>query len=85
MENRPVKVVIDTNLWVSMAMGSRIVSEQMFLILQNPNIEVFISAELIDELTKTLSKPRLRKYLSHDRSKNLFDIIWDAAQLRNDF
>ena len=59
MNETSIKVVIDTNLWVSMAMGSNTVSQQMLSIIENPLIEIVASAELLDELTKTLAKPRL--------------------------
>lgn len=81
MTNDPIRVVIDTNIWVSMALGSRVVSEQMAYLLQDPNLDVFVSAELLEELTDTLAKPRLQKYLSHNRTKNLFDLIWEKAKL----
>lgn len=73
--------MIDTNLWVSMAMGSRVVSEQMLRIIENPDLEFFTSAELLDELTETLAKPRLQKYLTYERAKQLFDLIWLKTQL----
>ena len=81
MSNKSIKIVIDTNLWVSMAMGSRVISEQMLQIIENPDIEIFISLELIEELTETLTKPRLQKYLSQARTTYLFELIWQKAQL----
>jgi putative PIN family toxin of toxin-antitoxin system len=81
MSNKPLKIVVDTNLWVSMAMGSRVVSEQMLQIIENPAIELFTSAELLEELTETLKKSRLQKYLTYERTKYLFDLIWLKTQL----
>lgn len=77
----PVKVVIGTNIWVSMALGSRVVSEQMAFLLQGPSIDIVVSAELLEELTDTLAKPRLQKYLSHSRTQQLFELIWEKAKL----
>ena len=81
MPDSTIRVVIDTNLWVSMALGSRAVSEQMARVLDNPSIALFISAELLDELTDTLAKPKLQRYLSKTRTQHLFDLIWLKGQL----
>ena len=76
-------MVVDTNLWVSMAIGSRAVSEQMAQLVEHTDIEIFVSTELLDELTETLGKPRLQRYLTHERTKRLFELIWMKTQLIN--
>lgn len=81
MDESDLQVVIDTNLWISMAIGSRSVSHSMLRIINDPSIEIFISAELLEELTETLAKPRLVKYLSKERTSQLFDLIWLKARL----
>ncbi|WP_375444164.1 putative toxin-antitoxin system toxin component, PIN family [uncultured Fibrella sp.] len=81
MNSESVGVVIDTNIWVSMAIGSRVVAEQMQTIIQRSDIELYISVELLDELTETLSKQRLQKYLTQERTQSLFDLIWLEAKL----
>ena len=64
-----VNVVVDTNVWVSMALGSQVVSVQMAQIIQDTDVSIFISAELLEELTDTLTKPKLQRYLSTVRTK----------------
>ncbi|MBO0948313.1 putative toxin-antitoxin system toxin component, PIN family [Fibrella sp. HMF5405] len=64
-----------------MALGSRVVSEQMQVIIQRPDIDLYISVELLDELTETLAKRRLQKYLTQERTQSLFDLIWLKAKL----
>jgi putative PIN family toxin of toxin-antitoxin system len=81
MLKNKIRVVIDTNIWVSMAMGSRVVSEQMAFIIERENIEIFSSIELFDELTETLTKPRLKNYLTQNRTRQLFELIWLKTQL----
>lgn len=66
-----------------MALGSRVVSEQMSLIIENPTIQLFTSSELLEELTETLAKPRLQKYLTRERTKHLFDLIWIKTKLQH--
>lgn len=76
-----VNVVVDTNVWVSMALGSQVVSVQMAQIIQDTDVSIFISAELLEELTDTLTKPKLQRYLSTVRTKQLFELIWEKVQL----
>lgn len=64
-----------------MAMGSRVVTEQMKVLIEDPQCAIFISAEQLDELTQTLAKPKLRKYLTQNRTKKLFELIWAKAEL----
>jgi uncharacterized protein len=81
MESKHSRIVIDTNLWVSMAIGSQNLSLQMLRIISDSEIEIFTSNELLVELTETLTKPKLQKYLSYNRTKNLFDIILERTKL----
>jgi uncharacterized protein len=64
-----------------MAIGSQKMSLQMLEIFSNSKIDIFTSNELLVELTETLTKPKLQKYLSYKRTKYLFDIILDRTKL----
>lgn len=81
MPEKHISVVIDTNLWVSMAIGSKAVSESLFKIIADTNIEIFVSSELITEITETLSTPKLSKYLTKSRTAQLFELIWLKTRL----
>lgn len=77
------RIVVDTNLWVSMALGSKIVVQQMLQVIQNNNIFIFTSADQLEELTETLAKPKLQKYLTKSRTQQLFDLFWLKVQIIN--
>ena len=64
-----------------MALGSKAVSIQMQKLIEDPAIELYTSAEQLDELTTTLAKPKLQRYLSQTRTRHLFDLIWLKTQL----
>jgi uncharacterized protein len=81
MPSSPFRIVVDTNLWVSMALGSKTVTGQMQRLIEDPTIALFTSAEQLEELTATLAKPRLQKYLTQTRTRHLFDLIWLKTQL----
>ncbi|CAN1560080.1 COG1569 Predicted nucleic acid-binding protein, contains PIN domain [Spirosomataceae bacterium] len=70
-----MKIVIDTNIWVSLAIGSRSVTEDLISIIENSEAVIVVSEELLDEITTTLAKPKLRKYLTQERTNQLFSIL----------
>ncbi len=61
-KNKPIKIVIDTNLWISF-----IISKKLTLldsILFENNIEILFSQELLTEIEATIKKPKLKKYFT---------------------
>ena len=70
-----MRIVIDTNIWVSLAIGSRLITEDLIKIIGNAEIQIVVSEELLDEITTTLAKPKLRKYLTQERTSLLFSIL----------
>ncbi len=81
MTDKTLSIVIDTNLWVSMALGSKTVIRQMQQVIEAPHVIIFTSAEQLEELTDTLAKPKLQKYLTQNRTQQLLELIWQKAQL----
>ena len=73
MITKPISIVLDTNIWISFAIGKRLsVLKPSFV---NPNIEIFVCKKLLLEVNKTLNKTKIAKYVSTERSKILLDII----------
>ena len=58
--NKPLKLIIDTNLWVSFIISNKQNLLDPFLLRKSARI--LFSAELIAEIRVTITKPRLRKY-----------------------
>ena len=61
-KNRQVRVVIDTNIWISFLITNKYayLDEMLF----KNSIILLFGAELIDELKATVIKPKLKKYFS---------------------
>lgn len=57
---RKLKIVIDTNIWVSFLIGKNLSSLKS--LITNQNIRIIISDELIEEIEEVTSRPKLRKY-----------------------
>jgi putative PIN family toxin of toxin-antitoxin system len=60
--NEPLKVIIDTNLWINYLITRRLVN--LDTVLQNGDIRLIFSAELIAEFVEVAQRPRLRRYFS---------------------
>jgi putative PIN family toxin of toxin-antitoxin system len=61
-KNRTIKIIIDTNLWISFIISNKItlLDELLF----SKKIKILFSTELLDEIAGTISKPKLKKYFT---------------------
>jgi putative PIN family toxin of toxin-antitoxin system len=73
MPDEHIKIVLDANIWVSFAIGKRMI--ELERVLQDNNIRVFVCSQLFVEVDETLSKPKLRKYVSAERQKVLLNYM----------
>jgi hypothetical protein len=60
-KNKPLKLIIDTNLWISFIISNKQNLLDSFLF--NEEARLLFSIELITEIQETIKKPRLKKYL----------------------
>ncbi len=70
-KNKPLKLVIDTNLWISFIISKKLNLLDSLLIDQKARI--LFSAELITEIQETIKKPKLRKYFVNNA---LEEMLW---------
>jgi putative PIN family toxin of toxin-antitoxin system len=68
-----MKVIIDTNLWISFLIGKRLAV--LSSLLTNPHLSVFVCDELLKEIETTSSKQKIRKYVGGDDVVDTFRII----------
>ena len=59
-----MKIIIDTNLWISFLIGKRL--SVLKLLLTNSNLTVFVCDALLNEFQKISSKTKIRKYAGED-------------------
>jgi uncharacterized protein len=59
-KSKPLKLIIDTNLWVSFVISKKLNLPDT-LLFDGDAILIF-STELITEIEETIKKPRLKKY-----------------------
>jgi putative PIN family toxin of toxin-antitoxin system len=69
-KNKPLKLIIDTNLWVSFIISNKqnLLDSLLFL----GEARLLFSTELIDEIQQTKAKPKLRKYFGTNAFEEMF-------------
>ncbi len=60
--NSPLRIVVDTNLWISFIISKRY--DALDSMLYSQRVRLLFSIELIEEIEATIAKPKLKKHLS---------------------
>lgn len=69
----PLRVVIDTNLWISFLIGKTLIGLKDHLIRKD--VVLLFSEELFEELIDVVHRPKLRKYFSSDDIRELMALL----------
>ena len=67
--NKPLRVVIDTNLWISFLISDR--QRRLDSLIYSEQILFLFSTELLQEITETITKPKLRRYFSENAMEEM--------------
>lgn len=62
METNSIRVVVDTNLWISCMIGKHV--EQLRWFFENRHIQNVISQDLLDEIMDVTIRSKFRRYFS---------------------
>ncbi|MBD3589429.1 putative toxin-antitoxin system toxin component, PIN family [Bacteroides sp. GM023] len=73
-----IKVIVDTNLWISFLIGRKL--SCLLSLLSHPNFELVVSQELLDEIREVSSRPKLMKYFSQEQIALLLDFMSEETQ-----
>ena len=68
-----MKIIIDTNLWISFLIGKRL--SVLKSLLTNQDLIFFVCDELLEEIQNTSSKQKIRKYVGENDIIDTFKII----------
>ena len=74
MTNKPIKLVVDTNLWISF-LSSRSYAK-LDKILKAGLVRLIFSTELIEEFIEVVERPKFKKIFSSSDIRNLFTDIY---------
>lgn len=70
-KNKPVKLIIDANLWVSFIISNK--QNVLDPLLFNEGARLLFSTELITEIQETIKKPRLKKYFGTNALERMLE------------
>jgi putative PIN family toxin of toxin-antitoxin system len=70
---RKLKIIIDTNLWISLLIGKHL-SELRFL-CESDDIDVYICEELKSEFARIASLDKIKKYVSDERIVQTLELM----------
>jgi len=62
MPNKQVRVIIDTNLWISFLINKELA--KLYDLLAPDKIRLIFSQELLDEFVEVVQRPKFKKYFS---------------------
>jgi putative PIN family toxin of toxin-antitoxin system len=79
MPNNTVRVVIDTNIWISFLIGKSLTGLSDAII--NNRVKVLFSHDLFSELLEVLQRPKFKKYFSQDAIEKLIILLHEKIEL----
>ncbi|WP_267921633.1 putative toxin-antitoxin system toxin component, PIN family [Nostoc favosum] len=68
-ENKTIKIIIDTNLWISFLIGKEL--KQLQNLLLEETIQVVVSEEILEEIILVTQRPKLQKYFPPNKVNEL--------------
>lgn len=72
-----VKIIVDTNLWISFLIGKKL--SCLLELVSNGDIELVASEELIEEISIVASRPKFVKYFSKEHYDMLRDFMTEET------
>ena len=70
---RSVKVIFDTNIWISFLIGKRLRSIQEYI--AEKTIIIIFTDQILTELTETTKRPKLLRYFAQDKVHDLISFL----------
>ena len=68
-----MKIIIDSNVWISFLLGFQ--KEFMYGVLQNEHIDVYVCSQLLHEIQVVANRPKIRNRIAEDDMELLFRLI----------
>ncbi len=73
-----MRIILDTNLWISFLISSRY--DQLDSLLFDGKCTLLFSQELLEEFIAVAKRPKLRKYISREEMEDILDRIDEVAE-----
>ena len=79
MKNK--KIILDTNLWISFLISKKF--NQIDKLIENKEITIIFSDELIEEFINVVSRPKFKKYFSKKDIEKVLEYFDQFGELIN--
>lgn len=73
MTNKKVKVIFDTNVWISFLIGKRLTKIKQHIV--DKNITIIVTDQLLNELKIVTSREKLKKYFPATSVKEFIELL----------
>ncbi len=78
MKGKSIKVIFDTNVWISFLIGKRLGSIKNHI--ADDQIKIIITPQLMTEIRTVTTRPRLKKYFPVESVNELIDLLETIAE-----
>lgn len=78
MKNKEVKVIFDTNVWISFLIGKRLTAIKQYI--SDGTLKIITTEQLLKEIKIVTGRKKMRKYFSEDSVKELLELLETIAQ-----
>ena len=78
MTNKSIRVIFDTNVWISFLIGKRLSIIQKFI--SDGSIVIVITDQLIKEINLVTGREKLKKYFPKESVKELVELLETIAE-----
>ena len=72
-----MKILFDSNLWISFMIGKRLSS--LADVLCRHDIEVYISEQQLNEIRRVIDRPKFNNIISPDTRYYFFEMVYDVC------
>lgn len=78
MTSKSVKVIFDTNVWISFLIGKRLAKIKLYI--SNGSITIITTDQLLMEIKTVTSRDKLKKYFPKESVKELIELLETIAE-----
>lgn len=85
MKIRKIKIILDTNLWISFLISNNF--NEIDILIEDNTIQLLFSNELIEEFITVTQRPKFRKYFSNqdiEKLLNSFVLFGRLVEVKSD-
>ena len=77
MENKPFKVIIDSNIWISFLIGKSLKDLQKYI--DSQKVLIITCSEQILELADVFKRPKIKKYFTSEQVVEFFELLDESS------